>query len=157
MMQGRYLQTGNTFQSTIFGRSYIFTIDPRNVQTVLALKFKDFDLGDNRNYAFRPLLGHGIFCSDGPTWEHLRALVRPNFTRNQVADINVYEVHVSNLLKLIPRTGSTVDLQDLFFRMVPTYITLPHIYTLADETEKQTIDSATEFLFGESVHTLAPH
>ncbi|KAL2857346.1 n-alkane-inducible cytochrome P450 [Aspergillus pseudoustus] len=137
MMQGRYLQTGNTFQSTILGRSYIFTIDPRNVQTVLALKFKDFDLGDNRNYAFRPLLGQGIFCSDGPIWEHSRALVRPNFTRNQVADINVYDVHVSNLLRLIPRTGSTVDLQDLFFRM--------------------TIDSATEFLFGESVHTLAPH
>jgi cytochrome P450 len=128
MMQGRYLQTGNTFQSTILGRSYIFTIDPRNVQTVLALKFKDFDLGDNRNYAFRPLLGQGIFCSDGPIWEHSRALVRPNFTRNQVADINVYDVHVSNLLRLIPRTGSTVDLQDLFFRMVRTYITLPHIY-----------------------------
>lgn len=64
---------------------------------------------------------------------------------------------MSNLLNLIPRTGSTIDLQDLFFRMVPTCITLPHVYTLADKREKQTIDSATEFLFGESVHTLAPH
>lgn len=129
MMQARYVQMGNTFQSTIVGRSYIFTIDPRNVQTVLALKFKDFDLGDNRNYAFRPLLGQGIFCSDGPIWEHSRALVRPNFTRNQVADINVYEAHVSNLLKLIPRTRSTVDLQDLFFRMVPTHNPPTYIYS----------------------------
>jgi cytochrome P450 len=129
MSHGRYLRVGNTFQSTICGRRWIFTIDPQNVQTILALKFKDFDLGDNRNAAFRPLLGHGIFSTDGKTWERSRALVRPNFIRSQVSDVNVYEGHLSNLLKLIPRTGTTVDLQDLFFRMVPTYI-IVHIYIL---------------------------
>ena len=64
------------------------------------------------------LLGQGIFASDGPIWEHSRALVRPNFVRNQISDIKVYEKHVSNLIAKIPRDGSTVDLQTLFFQMV---------------------------------------
>ncbi|KAJ6090417.1 hypothetical protein N7486_009232 [Penicillium sp. IBT 16267x] len=99
------------------GRTLVETIDPINVQTVLASKFKDFDLG-SRNDAFGPLLGQGIFASDGPAWEHSRALLRPNFVRNQVSDIAVYEKHVAQLIKKIPVDGSTVDLQDLFFQMV---------------------------------------
>lgn len=38
----------------------IFTIEPQNIQTMLALKFKDFGLGINRTINFRPLLGNGI-------------------------------------------------------------------------------------------------
>ncbi|EAW21197.1 cytochrome P450 [Aspergillus fischeri NRRL 181] len=125
---------GTTFKATMIVRKAIFTVEPKNVQTVLALKFKDFELGEYRNRAVRPLLGYGIFSTDGSVWEHSRALLRPNFTRNQIADISVYETHVAHLIKQIPRDGSTVDLQDLFFRM--------------------TLDSATEFLFGESVHSL---
>ncbi|KAJ5605217.1 n-alkane-inducible cytochrome P450 [Penicillium lagena] len=125
---------GTTFKAKMAGRNVIFTVEPRNVQTVLALKFQDFELGKIRNTALRPLLGHGIFCTDGSRWENSRALLRPNFVRNQIADIEVYENHVAKLIKLIPGDDSTVDLQPLFFRM--------------------TLDSATDFLFGESVHTL---
>lgn len=109
---------GVTFKASMIGRRVVFTVEPKNVQTVLALKFKDFELGEYRNRAMRPLLGHGIFSTDGSKWEHSRALLRPNFTRNQITDINVYETHVGALLKRIPRHGETVDLQDLFFRMV---------------------------------------
>jgi cytochrome P450 len=63
-----------------------------------------------------------------------QALVRPNFTKSQVADLDTFERHISNLFKLIPHDGSTVDLQPLFFRL--------------------TLDSATEFLFGQSVQSL---
>ncbi len=63
-------------------------------------------------------------------------MVRPNFTRAQVADLEMFEVHVSHLIDSVPRDGSTVDLQDLFFGL--------------------TMDSATEFLFGKSTNTLAP-
>jgi cytochrome P450 len=94
------------------------TIEPKNVQAILATKFKDFDLGHYRNKALRPLLGQGIFASDGEVWEHSRALVRPNFVRNQISDIDIYEKHVSKLIEHIPQDGSTVDLQELFFEMV---------------------------------------
>ncbi|KAF3394002.1 Cytochrome P450 52A13 [Penicillium rolfsii] len=133
-VRGWHRDYGATFKAKMISRRVIFTVEPKNVQTVLALKFKDFELGDYRNKAFRPLLGYGIFSTDGSQWEHSRALIRPNFTRNQISDINVYETHVKALIEMIPRDGSTVDMQDLFFRM--------------------TLDSATEFLFGESVHSL---
>ena len=109
-------QYGNTFKTSL-GRPVLVTIEPKNVQTVLALKFKDFDLG-HRNKALAPLLGQGIFASDGPMWEHSRAMLRPNFVRSQVSDIGVYERHVSNLIAKIPQDGSTIDLQYLFFQMV---------------------------------------
>lgn len=83
-----------------------------------------------------PVFGHGIFNQDGKGWERSRALVRPNFTRQQVADLDMFEEHVGHLIDSIPRDGSAVDLQDLFFAL--------------------TIDSATEFLFGKSTNTLAP-
>ncbi|KAJ5291605.1 n-alkane-inducible cytochrome P450 [Penicillium angulare] len=125
---------GNTFNLPFgVGRTVVRTCDPKNVQAILATKFNDFEIAV-RQKPFGPLLGNGIFVSDGKAWEHSRALLRPNFVRNQISDIAVYEKHVSQLIKHIPLDGSTVDLQDLFLRM--------------------TIDSATEFLFGQSTDTL---
>lgn len=68
--------------------------------------------------------------------EHSRGLLRPQFARHQVGDLELEELHVQNMMRALPvdpQTGKTqeVDLQVLFFRL--------------------TIDSATEFLFGESV------
>lgn len=116
LLRSWHLQFGNTYKTRL-GRQVVMTIEPKNVQAILAVKFKDFDLGDCKK-AFQPLLGQGIFASDGSVWEHSRALLRPNFVRNQIADIAIYEKHVAQLIKHIPRDGSTVDLQDLFFQMV---------------------------------------
>lgn len=67
-------------------------------------------------------------------------MLRPQFVRSQVSDISLEERHVQSLMtvldsKLDRTTGwsSIVDLQPLFFRL--------------------TLDSATEFLFGESVNS----
>ena len=61
-------------------------------------------------------------------------MLRPNFERSQIGDIDSLDSHTSNLLSVIPRDGSTVDLQPLFFQL--------------------TIDTATEFLFGASTNSL---
>lgn len=113
-----HLQHGRTHKMYLAGRQAIMTADPKNVQAILAIKFKDFDLGNVRNKAFQPLLGQGIFASDGHIWERSRSLIRPNFVRNMIADMDVYESHVAKLIGAIPKDGSTVDLQELFFRMV---------------------------------------
>lgn len=76
----------------------------------------------------------GIFTLNGAGWVHSREMLRPNFAKSQVADLGTFERHVAKLITLIPRDGSTIDLSDLFFRL--------------------TMDSATEFLFGESAETL---
>jgi cytochrome P450 len=131
----RHQKYGDTFTLADVGVSFIVTIEPKNVQAILATQFKEFSLPTDRHKAFFPLLGTGIFTSNGFAWEHSRALLRPNFVRQQVADLDTFETHVSRFLELIPADGKTmVDWQDLFFRL--------------------TLDSATEFLFGESANSL---
>ena len=132
----RYGRLGHTFRTKILFDNVVMTIEPENLKTVLATEFKSWNLPDSRNTAFRPLLGHGIFTTDGTAWQHSRELLRPNFTRSQVGDLTTFESHVQHLIQAIPRDRSTIDLQELFFRL--------------------TIDSATEFLFGESINCLAP-
>ncbi|KAB2576243.1 Cytochrome P450 52A9 [Lasiodiplodia theobromae] len=124
-----------TLKNTIAMEESFFTIEPKNIQAILATQFKDFELGERRNGNFKPLLGHGIFASDGKAWEHSRALLRPQFAREQVSDLKLEETHVQNMLRaLTPNADGWTDVTDiqvLFFRL--------------------TLDSATEFLFGESV------
>lgn len=135
-MRQRFMTYGNTFQLNFMGTNVIATVEPENLKTILSLKFKEFGLGQRRKTAMVPLLGDGIFTTDGGAWQHSREMLRPNFTRNQVGDLDTFERHIGHLIQAIPRDGSTVDLSELFFRL--------------------TIDSATEFLFGESTNSLAP-
>ena len=63
--------------------------------------------------------------------------MRPQFARDQVSDLDLDERHVQNLMRSLDTSMQSenwtglVDLQELFFRL--------------------TLDSATEFLFGQSV------
>lgn len=89
------------------------------------------------------MLGNGIFTQSGGEWKHSRDMMRPQFTREQVSDLELEERHVQNMMsaldaKLNPDGWtSLVDLQDLFFRL--------------------TLDSATEFLLGESADSQLQH
>ncbi|KAL4867624.1 hypothetical protein BDV12DRAFT_171037 [Aspergillus spectabilis] len=126
----RYDEYGYTFSQTMLGRVAISTIEPDNIKALLSSQFDDFCLG-TRHREFYPTLGDGIFTLDGAGWSHSRALLRPQFNRDQVADLDLMHGHVSRLIELVPKDGSTFDIQRLFFVL--------------------TIDSATHFLFGESV------
>lgn len=61
-------------------------------------------------------------------------MLRPQFTRDQISDLSLEEVHVQNALNVMPPVNdqgwTEVDIQTIFFRL--------------------TLDSATELLFGES-------
>ncbi|KAL1591909.1 hypothetical protein SLS60_011501 [Paraconiothyrium brasiliense] len=132
--QKRFHDMGtNTFLNKMLYMPMIVTCEPENIKTILSLKFKDYSFG-NRYQAFAPLLGDGIFNSDGEKWHNSRHLLRPNFARDQIADLEAFDRHFKLMLKHIPRDGSTVDLQNLFFKL--------------------TIDSATEFLFNHSTNSL---
>ncbi|MCJ1398937.1 hypothetical protein MMC11_002138 [Xylographa trunciseda] len=126
----------NTFQIKYLAQTIILTIEPENLKAIQSLQFKEFGLGSRRIIAFTPFLGKGIFTTDGAAWSHSREMLRPNFNRSQVGDLAMFETHVNHLISAIPRDGSIIDLQELFFRL--------------------TMDSATEFLFGESTNCLKP-
>ncbi len=139
MVIQRFQEMGaTTFMDSVLSFRYvIFTCEPKNVQAVLATQFHDFGLGPRRAHAFEPLLGHGIFTQDGKAWEHSRAMLRPQFAREQVSDLQLEEEHVQNMMQALPvgPDGWTeqTDLLVLFFRL--------------------TIDSATQFLFGKSINS----
>lgn len=134
--RGRFLDHGNTLHFKMAFDDLVVTTEPENVKAMLATNFKDWNLPDRRKAAIVPFFGKGIFTTDGAAWQHSRDLLRPSFTRSQISDLGALEKHIDHLVQSIPRDGSTVDLQELFFRL--------------------TIDSATEFLFGESTNCLAP-
>jgi cytochrome P450 len=129
----RYEDHGTTFTSRLVNCPTVFTIEPENVKTMLATKFEDYRLSKIRVDAMRPVFGHGIFTTDGPIWKKSRTLLRPIFDKESISDLNLAEVHFQHLLRRLPRDGSTVDLQELFFNF--------------------TMDTATQFLFGHSVNT----
>lgn len=129
---------GRTFQSVAFGTTTIYTIEPKNLQAVFATDFSNWGVQPMRLFAFEPFIGRGIMVADGAFWEQSRALIKPTFTRAQIADLHLarYSSHVSKLISLLPKDGSTVDLQPLFSRLA--------------------LDSSTDFLFGEPVGALSP-
>ena len=130
---------GRTFQSVTLGTKAIYTIEPKNLQAVFATDFSSWGVEPMRLFAFEPFIGRGIMVADGAFWEQSRALIKPTFTRAQIADLHLtaYSGHVSKLIGLLPKDGSTVDLQPLFSHLA--------------------LDSSTDFLFGEPVGSLSPH
>lgn len=72
-------ENGPTTSVVILGQKFISTSDPENIKAVLATKFKDFDLGE-RNDAFGPFLGNGIFAADGAHWEKSRVSLPGSMT-----------------------------------------------------------------------------
>jgi cytochrome P450 monooxygenase len=121
MLEGwkeRWQKYGTTFSGMSMGVRNIYTIDPRNLQSVHALNFAHYGVQPIRRDATLPFLGEGVFTMDGPFWEHSRALIRPTFTRTNVANLPAFEVNFQKFLNLLPKDGKTADLKPLFYRLV---------------------------------------
>ncbi|KAH8664403.1 putative cytochrome P450 [Xylariales sp. PMI_506] len=130
----RFRSIGYTFRVRGFHRRTTFTADPENVKTILSSRFKDFALG-GRSSIMGPMLGKGIFTTDGSEWTHSRAFLRPYFTKDHVADLSILYKHTGDLFDKLPKDPSTIDIKLLLYRL--------------------TLDTATEFLFGTSTNTLS--
>jgi len=129
----------HTLRVPILDYELLVTRDPENVKAMLSTQSVDYDISKTRADAFMPLLGEGLFTSRGQQWKHSRALVRPQFTKDEISNLDLIDRHVQTLLRIlnIQEKGwtSTLDLQPLFF-----YFSL---------------DVATEFLYGQSVNSQA--
>nr|AOE45523.1 CYP52A59 [[Candida] oregonensis] len=124
----------NTVALYLAGVRLVFTLEPENMKAILATQFNDFALG-SRHTHFLPLLGDGIFTLDSHGWKNSRAMLRPQFSREQIAHVKTLEPHLQTLASHIRKAdGGVFDIQDLFF--------------------KYTVDTATDVLFGESVYCL---
>ena len=140
----------NTFEARLFGRNIIFTIDHENIKAILATQFHDYGKGETFHNEWKDFLGDSIFTTDGTLWHNSRQLIRPQFVKDRVSDLHVFERHMQILFRAIANggplqgedqpvdleagNGRPVDISDLFFR-----------YTL---------DASTEFLLGKDVKSL---
>lgn len=135
--------TMRTARIELLGNKILLTVDPEVVKTILATQFKDYSLGQ-RYEQMAPLLGNGIFTLSGDGWKHSRAMLRPQFARDQVSQLTSLQEHVEVLVDIIRKKSlnpsgnenpdGSFDVQVLFHQL--------------------TLDTATEFLFGNSVDSL---
>ena len=125
---------GNTFTKQILLSSTICTIEPENLRSVLSTNFRRYGISSIRKDALFPLLGHSILLAEGTAWAHTRAIFRPAFSKKQIVDLEMFDVHVKSLITAIKDAGSTLDLGDLF--------------------RKFTNDVTTESMYGVSICSL---
>lgn len=111
-------QYGQTFRTATFFSTVMKTMNAENIQTVYALKGKDWGIQPFRLPAMRPFCGQGFITTDGPVWEHSRALLKPSFQKANLSDLTPFESSVSHFVGRIPKDGSTVDLQPLLSLLV---------------------------------------
>lgn len=145
-MQGwlRWFTMGDTWtvEACPVGRRVVFTADPENIKAILATQFNDYGKGEPFHNEWKDFLGDSIFTTDLDMWHDSRQLIRPQFIKDRVSDLGIFEAHVQILinqikikgLKLDGTQGKELEVSDLFFR-----------YTL---------DAATHFLLGRSVDSL---
>ena len=130
----------HTIQVRVLDYDLNVTRDPENARACFSSQSNDFDIGVHRTQSWKPLLGVGIFTSQGDAWKHSRALVRPQFTTQQISDLDLAERHTRDLSNkiIVGPDGwtETMQLQPLFYNFA--------------------LDTVTEFLYGYSVHAQNP-
>ncbi|KAI1872792.1 uncharacterized protein JN550_003666 [Neoarthrinium moseri] len=141
---------GHTAESKIIGRRLVFTADPENIKAILAAQFGDYGKGEPFHREWSDFLGDSIFTTDGEKWHASRQLIRPQFVKERISDLDCFESHLETLFKAMANgqalngvnqkvdleagDGKVIEISDLFFR-----------YTL---------DVATDFLLGLDVQSL---
>ena len=113
----------------------VMTADPENIKAMLTQQFADYGKGPEFHKEWHDFLGDSIFTTDGKQWSDSRALIRPMFQRERVADLDIIEQHVQELFHHLGNgDGRQVDARNLFFRFA--------------------LDASTHFLFGHSAGSL---
>ena len=144
----RHETAGYTYQTTTLGSHVINTSEPENIKAILATSFEDYSMG-NRMAAVGPFLGPGVFTNDSKDWEVSRAITRPNFVKAQISNLDLFEEYIQQLLAFIPKDGSTVELQELFYKLscMPTY----RYRSDYRQANNVLVDISSKVVFGESV------
>jgi len=62
----------------------------------------------------------GIFATDGPLWHDSRQLIRPQFVKDRLSDLDIFEEHLQALTSVIP-DGQEIDALDVFMRYICCY------------------------------------
>lgn len=118
---------GKTWEEKFYDARVINTMESRNIQQVCALDFQYYGKPSSTKIT-SPFIGKGIFSEDGPSWKHSRDLIKPIFSRAELSDIDSFSFHVDRFLDLIPRDGTTIDLQGPLHKLVLVFVVYNDIF-----------------------------
>ncbi|KAF8684599.1 cytochrome P450 [Rhizoctonia solani] len=135
---------GYTFNLRLLGGDQIVTMEPENIKAILSTDFNSYEKGPLFQQKMDSVLGKGVFNADGDMWKFHRGISRPYFSRDRISHFDNFARHsdiaISKILSRLnesarPGLPVAVDFQDVVARF--------------------TLDSGTEFLFGQDVRSLA--
>jgi cytochrome P450 len=132
---------GSVFRFDLMCRQGTFVSTPELVEYVLKTNFDNYVKGDLITPKLMPLLGHGIFNSDGSTWKMQRKMASHMFSIRSMRDdmSKVFVRHGHQFLAKLKNEQEKeknlfIDIQDYFSRF--------------------TLDSIGEIAFGHSIQSL---
>ncbi|KAG0336107.1 hypothetical protein BG004_008198 [Podila humilis] len=133
------LKIGGTMNLRGMNEDYLVLLEPACIQHILAKNQPNYEKGGEFKEIFHEFLGSGIFNADGDVWKTQRQLARPHFQTSEFKDSAMINKHTDHLIKILSKMldanpGEHVEVQNLFCRF--------------------TMDTASEFLFGENVNSL---
>ena len=131
----------HTCRYDILGDDFIFTRDPENFKAMFVDQVDEFDHSDSRMGAIEPIMGTGLVNNRGEQWKRSRLLLRPQFSRSIISDLEVLEQHLEDVWRLLDKS--------LVRRWTPV-IDFSHIFT------NLTLGTSTEMLLGQRVNLQQP-
>ncbi|KAF8917383.1 cytochrome P450 monooxygenase pc-2 [Mucidula mucida] len=129
---------GSLIDMHVLWTNLFVTTSPQHIHLMLATDFANFEKGPAFQKSWESVLGQGVFNSDGDMWKFHRSMTRPFFSRDRITHFELFNHHADIAISLMKerfRAGHAIDFQDLILRF--------------------TVDSATQFLFGTCVNSLA--
>lgn len=140
----------STAEVTMFGLRVVFTVDPDNIKAIHATQFTDYGKGSRFHKDWADFLGDSIFTTDGDVWHASRRLIRPLFITERVSDLHIFERKVQLLMNVIAQEDmkNSPKTPEKSQRDTQNMVDINHLFLC------YTLDTATEFLLGESVNSL---
>ncbi|KAL6653167.1 hypothetical protein ACP70R_012092 [Stipagrostis hirtigluma subsp. patula] len=108
-----------TFRMLHLTCSYVYTVDPANVEHILKTNFANYGKGVTTHDVMEDLLGDGIFAVDGAMWRHQRKVASHEFSTRVLRDYStaVFRDTATELAGIVAAAaGERVDMQDLLMR-----------------------------------------
>jgi cytochrome P450 len=153
-MFAKFARPGQYTVEAGVGERVILTAEPENIKAILATQFKDYGKGEQFRKDWHSFLGNGIFTTDGQLWHNSRQLIRPQFVKDRLSDIEIFEKHVQVMMTKI-QPGQEIDTLDMMFRFTLDAATgmKPKSDSLSSITGKY-LTCGIDFLLGHSVDSL---
>jgi cytochrome P450 len=142
--------TGWTAEARLAGLRVIFTAEPENIKAILATQFGDYGKGEPFHREWEEFLGDSIFTTDGHQWHDSRQLIRPQFVKDRVSDLHVFENHIQTLFRAIAN-GAALDGENQVVDMTQVS---GRVMDISDLLFRYTLDVATDFLLGKDVKSM---